>query len=201
MNDIFMAQNMVYLGFYYLCLRFLNLSSWYLSQFPIQFYFIITAYISLFLELSFLNTNLILTLLPFSKSSADIPLSTEWNSFSLLGETGSFIIWLQVILRKPHLVLPSFSASFHTFCIPTMLNWFSFPKMLYEVHFLHLYLWLSYSFLLELPFSSLLTFYLTFMPILLTSGICFLQPESTMFLVHFFIHIVQYALTWDAIFM
>lgn len=64
----------------------------------------------------------------------------------------SFFIWVQVIfLRKPHLVLSSSSVSFHIFCIPTMLSWFSFPKMHYSMNFL-------YAFDQTILFSSFLLF-------------------------------------------
>ena len=79
------------------------------NNFPSSLCYFITAYISLLPELLFLNTNLIWSLLTFSRSWAlSHYLSAEWNSFSLSWET-RLIIWLQVIfLRKPHLGLLSF---------------------------------------------------------------------------------------------
>lgn len=108
LNPFFMTQNVVYISFYYLCLRLLL--SFFLVIIIIShlvlFYFI-TTYISRLPQLLFLNTNLILSLFAFSKSFDNIPSLRMKQSLSW--ETKSFIIWLQVIfLRKPHLVLAPF---------------------------------------------------------------------------------------------
>lgn len=138
-----MTQNVVYISFYYLCLRLLL--SFFLVIIIIShlvlFHFI-TTYISRLPELLFLNTNLILSLC-FLQKFWQYPI-TQNETVSIMGNKVFHYLATSHLSKKASSSTSSFSASSHTYCIPTKLV-FLFKNALWNtlpvfVHLIKLFL-------------------------------------------------------------